>query len=214
MSSAAADGQARRPATGGNPPRSESENEPAPADPTAEHYALHLRETAGAMFVYTSIGDYFKDLGPEAYQIYRRDLLADAGNPTDPIEVMMIEQVALAHFNIGRLHFKTATADHPEITKTYGSLAIALTGEFRRTALALQKYRESAQTTNVPPVSAPDPGGGDSELGSKTRKNDGEIIPFRDEESPPGRGRPAERPAAQGPDQSRSRPAPRRCLGS
>ena len=52
-------------------------------------------------------------------RLYLLGVLEDAGNPTDPIERMLVEQICLAHHNIGRLHVKAASADHPEEARVY-----------------------------------------------------------------------------------------------
>lgn len=76
-----------------------------------------------------------------AYKVYLERLLQDAGNPTDPVERMMLEQLALAHFRIGQLQVSAGHAKALEATKIYNSAASRLLGEFRRTALALRVYR-------------------------------------------------------------------------
>src|SRR5436190_224261 len=78
------------------------------APPDVEHFARHLGETSGALFMYASMGGVFAQVGPAAYKLFRDRLMIAAGDPTDPIEVMLLEQVALAHFNIGRLHLRSA----------------------------------------------------------------------------------------------------------
>ena len=67
---------------------------PQPA-PTAQHYAVQLREQAGAVFLYASMAGLFQQMDGDAFKLYRDQLLADSGNPSDPIEIMMIEQIAL-----------------------------------------------------------------------------------------------------------------------
>ena len=82
---------------------------------------------------------------PLAYKKYRDQLVADCGGPSDPVEVMLIEQLALAHLNAGRLHFRAANAESLEGARVYGGLAVLLQGELRRTALALKAYRSQRQ---------------------------------------------------------------------
>ena len=84
----------------------------------------------------------FKDSIPaSSYQLYRNDLLHNSGKPTDPIEVMLIEQLMWAHHAIGNLHVLTASATTAEETNTYSACTTNLMGEFRRTSLALKEYR-------------------------------------------------------------------------
>jgi hypothetical protein len=108
--------------------------------------AGQIREGAGPAFLYGSMAAMFPKIDTAAFKIFRDRLLADAGNPSDPIEVMMIEQIVLAHMNIGRLQFKSATSDSLDAAKVYGGLAIQLLGEFRRTCLGLQALRTSTRS--------------------------------------------------------------------
>ena len=110
-----------------------------------EHYAGHLRETASSMFHYAAMMPAFKGIDAQAYKIYRDRLLADCGNPTDPIEIMIIEQLSLAHFNLGLLSCKAANAGKVEAVGVYSGAAARLMGEFRRSALALQAYRAASR---------------------------------------------------------------------
>jgi hypothetical protein len=173
---------------------------PQGANPrSSEHFAVQLRETAGSLFLYASMGGFLTQVDPAAFKIFRDRLLLDAGNPTDPIEVMLIEQLALAHMNIGRLYFRSATADGLEAAKAYGSLAVALTGEFRRSALALQAYRAAGGAVRE---------ADDGRLaGNKEASNDG-TVPFQ--EPAAGGRRQGERQEVAGPDAGRPRAAPRR----
>ena len=97
-----------------------------------EHHAGHLRETVPSIFMFASLSQAFKVIDQRAYKIYRDDLLADCGNPTDPIEIMIIEQLALAHFGLGLLSCKAANAGKVEAVGVYAGAAARLMGEFRQ----------------------------------------------------------------------------------
>ena len=84
-----------------------------------EHHAGHLRQTVPSIFMFASLSQAFKIIDQRAYKIYRDDLLADCGNPTDPIEIMIIEQLALAHFGVGLLSCKAANAGKVEAVGVY-----------------------------------------------------------------------------------------------
>lgn len=79
--------------------------------------------------------------GAGAYKVYVERLLEEAGNPRDPIERMMIQQLGLAHFKIAQLHASAGEVEEIEAIKMYNSVAARLLGEFRRTALALRAYQ-------------------------------------------------------------------------
>ena len=73
------------------------------------------------------------------------DTLAKVGIPTinysPSIEVMLVEQLALAHFNIGRLQMKASQASDAKLAIAYGDAATRLLAEFRRCTLALEDFR-------------------------------------------------------------------------
>jgi hypothetical protein len=75
------------------------------------------------------------------FRVYLDRLLADAGDITDPVEIMLLEQLAMAHFRIGQLHGAAGQAQTLEGTKLLSAAAARLLGEFRRTALAIRAYR-------------------------------------------------------------------------
>jgi hypothetical protein len=111
---------------------------PITETPPSEHGAWLLKETFGALFLSGSLGASSKTFGLKAFKLYRDRLLEEAGNPSDPIEIMLVEQLALSHLSVGRLPSEAASASNPENAIIYGSLAIGLTAEFRRTALAFE----------------------------------------------------------------------------
>jgi hypothetical protein len=86
---------------------------------------------------------------PQAYAPYMEQLLVDCGDTADPIERMLIEQIALAHHNIGRLHVQAARAESIQQANAYNSAAARLLAEFRRAILALKAYREPPTTKQV-----------------------------------------------------------------
>jgi hypothetical protein len=75
------------------------------------------------------------------FKVHLERTLADLGNPTDPVQRMMIEQLVLAHFRIAQLHVDAGYCKHAEGMKLYTAATARLLGEFRRTALALRAYR-------------------------------------------------------------------------
>lgn len=62
---------------------------------------------------------------------------------------MLVEQIALAHHNIGRLHVQAARAETIQQANAYNSAAARLLAEFRRSVLALKSYREPPTTRQV-----------------------------------------------------------------
>ena len=136
------------------PPVVEEGHEPgaeqSPPEPTEivtadEHFAGHLRETTASIFHYAAMVPAFKGIDQRAYKLYRDRLLADCGDPKDPIEVMIIEQLSLAHFSLGMLSCKAANAGKVEAVGVYSGAAAHMMGEFRRSALGLQAYRAASR---------------------------------------------------------------------
>jgi hypothetical protein len=80
-------------------------------------------------------------LHPMAFNQYVSDVLQEAGNPKDPIERMMVEQLVLAHHNIGRLQVQAALSKGAAEAEMYNTAAVRLMGEFRKTTLALKACR-------------------------------------------------------------------------
>jgi hypothetical protein len=97
------------------------------------------------MFHFAAMAPALKGIDMPAFKVYRDRLLADCGGPTDPIEIMIIEQLSMAHFSLGLLSCKTTNAGRPEAVKIYSGAAARLMGEFRRSALALQAYRAASR---------------------------------------------------------------------
>lgn len=105
-----------------------------------------------------------KEVGASGFKIYLDRLLKDAGNPTDPIERMMIEQLAMAHHRIAQLHVQTETADTVEGKKAYAAAAVRLTGEFRRLSLAIRQYRQPISTKHFTVVRQQNIANGDQQV--------------------------------------------------
>jgi hypothetical protein len=82
-------------------------------------------------------------LTPIGYKTYLDDLLKQAGATDDPIEKMLIEQVALAHLYSAHLHAMAGDAKTIDLTSAYCAMGGRLLTETRKTALALAAYRES-----------------------------------------------------------------------
>ena len=88
------------------------------------------------------------NISPESFVAYLDQLLEEAGQPTDPIERMLIEQIAMAHHNIGRLYVRAASAETLDQVNVYNAAAARLLAEFRRAAIALKTYREPTPRKN------------------------------------------------------------------
>jgi hypothetical protein len=84
-------------------------------------------------------------------QEYRQELLRECGDPKDPLERMLIEQTAVAHF-VG-LHLQTMTMTclaHPADLQIVGNVAVQMLGEQRRLTLAVKEYRSPVSALSQP----------------------------------------------------------------
>ena len=103
-------------------------------------------------------------VGASGFKIYLDRLLEDAGSPTDPIEKMMIEQLALAHHRIAQLHVQADSAETVDAKKVYAAAAVRLTGEFRRLGLAIRVYRQPISTKHFTVVKQQNIAKGDQQV--------------------------------------------------
>ena len=81
-----------------------------------------------------------------AYRVYLAGVMRDLGDPADPVERVLVEQLVLAHFRVAQLHAAAGNAAGLEATKLLNGAAARLCGEVRRTALGLKAYRTTAPT--------------------------------------------------------------------
>jgi hypothetical protein len=89
------------------------------------------------------------------YDRYVTDLLQEAGNPSDPVERMLVEQLVLAHHKIGSLHAEAAGAKGTAAALC-NAAAARLMAEFRKSALALKTYRTSSAVLQAAPAKPAD----------------------------------------------------------
>jgi hypothetical protein len=115
----------------------------------AEQDAMNIKDDTGAAYLYGSLAPLFgQQIDQKAYRVYLDRLMRDAGNPSDPLERMIVEQLALCHHAIGRLHVKAAGSRSVQETTAYTAAAARLMAEHRRSTLALQTYRTPAPVTS------------------------------------------------------------------
>jgi len=113
----------------------------------AAHQAEVLREGAFPALMATGLAlDKFFDAS--AYKVYLQGVMRDSGDPTDPIERMLIEQLCLAHFRVAQLQGAAGQASGLEGMKLLNTVAARMLGEMRRTALRLKAYRTTVVPTN------------------------------------------------------------------
>jgi len=138
-------------------PRRRRPTDIAPDNSAADRKNLEKLHANADVFLELAAGTYLHRLveksfgnqfSPAALQAYRDRLLREAGDPIDPIEQLLIEQLLLAHHALGRLHMRASEATSPEAAKAYYGAASRLMGEVRRLALAIRTYRTPVQAKN------------------------------------------------------------------
>jgi len=120
--------------------------------------------SCGAALTKILEGNFGKTVGPAGYQYYRDQLMRDAGNPADPIERMLIEQLALAYHSIARMHVKAAAAQTPDEAEVYSGAAARLLGEFRRTALCYREFHAPLTSKKITLVAQQNLAAGDQQV--------------------------------------------------
>jgi hypothetical protein len=104
-------------------------------------------------------------VGPSAFRLYLDQMRADTGNSNDPMEEILLEQVALAHFRAGQLVSMAGGADSLEAIDMYNRGATRLMAEVRKTIGAWQDYRLKARVLAARSKDAPEapPTGGEKQ---------------------------------------------------
>lgn len=128
-------------------------------------HARAIEEISGAVVLATCIGNsYGEEFGPRAFNAYHDNMLEAAGQPTDPIEAMLIEQLLWAHHRLGHLHLQATSAQAPEAAALYNAAAARLMGEFRKMTLALREYRTPAVSKHLTVVKQQNVAAGDQQI--------------------------------------------------
>ena len=132
-------------------PAHPNDNEGARSEPPrpSDLQARQLRETASSCYLYGASAGVFPAVEAAAYTAYLEQLLKDAGDPGDPIERMLVEQLAQAHHAVGRLYFKASNSETVDAAGVYLVAAARLMNEFRKSTLALKSYRTPAAAPHV-----------------------------------------------------------------
>ena len=108
--------------------------------------AIHRTVFPACMATALGLDQHFDASG---YAAYVQNLLDDTGVQHDPIQRMLVEQLALAHLRIAQLHAQANQSKELEAIKLYTAAAARLLGEFRRTALAVQQARTPSRDAKV-----------------------------------------------------------------
>ena len=108
---------------------------------TPEQQSLVVKKVIAPAALATVMGVENK-IETSGCRVYLDDLVRESGNPSDPVEIMLLEQTAMCHLLSMKLQSKASGAEGTEAIELYLSGAARLSSEFRKTALALKEYRK------------------------------------------------------------------------
>ena len=80
-------------------------------------------------------------IGVSGYRVYLDELIRDSGNPTDRVEIMLLEQIVICHHLSMKMQTLAEKAQGTEAIELYLVAASRLNAEFRKTVMALKEYR-------------------------------------------------------------------------
>ena len=83
-----------------------------------------------------------EQFSPAVAKVFFDDYIQKAGNPTDPVERILLEQMVAAHYRLLQLQASAHRAENPESMQIFNAVASRLMGEVRRFALAIRDYRQ------------------------------------------------------------------------
>lgn len=83
------------------------------------------------------------DLTVSAARVYLLNFRQDAGEPQDPVERVLLDQIAMSHLRVGRFHALAEETSNIELKSMYVGAATRLLREITRTVGALVTYRAS-----------------------------------------------------------------------
>lgn len=110
-----------------------------------EQRAEQLDERLFSAFVFGALkGSVGDQIAPEVFNAWVKKLLSESGNPRDPVERTLVEQLILAHQHVCILTNRSTASKSAKDTAAYATAVARLQAEIRRTSLALKEYREAA----------------------------------------------------------------------
>jgi hypothetical protein len=109
-------------------------------DLSIERQALVAKQAILPSALASAIG-LDQQISASGFRRYLDNILKDAGNPTDPAEIMLIEQLTVCHLRSIILQSQAGQAEGLEAVEVYNAAAARFVAETRKTALALKEYR-------------------------------------------------------------------------
>lgn len=106
-----------------------------------ERQALAVKSAVAPAALATALG-MENQIGVTGCRVFLDDLIRESGCPSDPVEILLLEQIAMCHLLSMRLQSQASQAQGTEAIELYLAGAARLSAEFRKTALALKEYRK------------------------------------------------------------------------
>jgi hypothetical protein len=116
---------------------------PPPPPVPPEQQAAILRDGAGGAYLYGATAAVLgRGVSLPGCQLYLRDFVRQARDSGAPVEAILLEELATTHHLVGQLQVRAGAAGAPQEAQAYLAAAARLMAEVRRTALALQAFRQ------------------------------------------------------------------------
>ena len=118
--------------------------QPPPQPPLPpEQQAAILRDGAAGAYLYGATAAVLgRGVSVPGCQLYLRDFVREARDSLAPVETILLEELATTHHLVGQLQVRAGAAGAPQEAQAYLAAAARLMAEVRRTALALQAFRQ------------------------------------------------------------------------
>ena len=120
-----------------NPPSSAPEQ----STRSSAEQAYAVKQAVAPAMLATVLG-VENTIGVSGYRVYLDELIRDSGNPTDRVEIMLLEQIVVCHHISMQMQIYAKTAQGAESTEMYMVAGSRSSAEFRKTVMALKEYRK------------------------------------------------------------------------
>jgi hypothetical protein len=122
--------------------------EPMPADDprTDELLAQSVRGMASGLYFYGAAARIFPQLKTTTCITYVQDMVEDCGDPRDPLERLLVEQLIQIHHAAGRLLVKAEHAGAAEASSLLIASAARMFSEYRKGLQTLRTLRQAPAT--------------------------------------------------------------------
>jgi hypothetical protein len=85
-----------------------------------------------------------------SFRVFFARFWSEAGSPRDPVEKLLLEQLAVAHLKVGELYALAAAVKALEFKQLYGNAAVRLLGMVCQLVGTLATYRNAARPRRQP----------------------------------------------------------------